>query len=321
VNWVGDTIMALPAVQALRRRQPHAHLAVLARASVLPLWEAHEAPDELLVFPPGAGGVGRAARGVRDGRFDTAYVLPNSFRSALVPFLGRVPERVGARGHCRAAMLTRVVAPSPGRGRHQAYEYMDLMAPEEPDHPLERPRQVVPGEAVNRMQERLAGVAEPRVVLIPGAARGPSKQWPRENYVRVGRELAARHGCGIVVSGTAAERDLCEGVVAGIGSAARSWAGGLSFPEWMALLGGCHLVVCNDSGGMHVAAALGTPLVAVFGLTDPAVTGPLSDRARVVQQGDGVSRDIARDSAAARKSLASVHWERVYGAALELLDA
>jgi heptosyltransferase-2 len=161
----------------------------------------------------------------------------------------------------------------------------------------------------------------PLVGLIPGAARGPSKRWPAEHFAEIGKRLAEDRGASLLIFGAPSEFELCGSVAKRVGTRAQNYAGKTSLPEWAALLKSCDLVVCNDSGGMHLASALGTPVVAVYGMTDPAKTGPLGANARVIQDEGARARDIAQDSAEAEKRLAALAPARVYDAAANALAA
>ena len=147
----------------------------------------------------------------------------------------------------------------------------------------------------------------PWVAILPGAARGPSKQWPQEHFVAAAQQIAATHPCRFVILGTPSEAALCEQIAGTLGEAAISLAGKTSLPELTAALARCSTVLCNDSGGMHVAAAVGTRVVALFGMTDPGKTGPLGKGHRVMgAEGGTHSRDIHRESAEAEACLRSI---------------
>jgi heptosyltransferase II len=321
VNWIGDSVMAMPALQSFRRRHPDVGLTVLVKPAVADLWALHAAPDAVWRLERGRAGLRATIRRIRDAGFHRAFILPNSFRSAWIPWRAGVPERHGAAGHWRRPLLTHVVPPDPPSDRrHQVFEYLRLLAADGAALDREPPRLTVPRELEQRAQELTAGCARPLVVFLPGAARGPSKQWPAGHFVALGRALRQETRCGLLVLGTPGEGALCEAIAAGIGPETLNLAGRTSLKEWIALLGVADVVVANDSGGMHVAAALDRPLVALYGLTDPAVTGPLGTRVTVLQGATGpVSRDIPRDSEAARTALAAIRPDQAIAAVRQWL--
>lgn len=320
VNWIGDTVMSMPAIQAYRRAHPTAHITLLVKPQLVPLWQLHRVPDRILTLHTGYVGTLRTIRALRRERFAKAFVLPHSLRSAFLPWAGGVPNRVGLPGHWRAILLSRVVRPREHPGRlHQAYEYIDLMVPAAAEKELLLPRLEFPAGVLDAALSRLKDVAQPRVGFLPGAARGTSKQWPAEHFIDLGRLLAGKNGCGIVVLGISSEVELCNRVTQGIGSAALNLAGRTTLAEWTAMLKTCDLVVANDSGGMHLAAAVGTPVIALYGMTDPARTGPLGRHCRVLQNSDVRMRDIPRHSEEARRCLASIRPEQVHATAAEVL--
>jgi heptosyltransferase-2 len=320
VNWIGDTIMSMPAIEAWRKTQRDAHLGLLVKKNLAPLWELHSAPDNILTFDDTSAGTFAAGKSLRSGRFERAVILPNSFRAALIPFLARVPERIGTPSQFRSLLLTRKIAVNDAiKNGHQALEYFGLFGIEAPEK-IEPPTLKISEGAREYAMAKLESLPRPLVGLIPGAARGPSKRWPAGHFAEVGRALANDRKCGIVLFGGGDDVELCEQIREQIGGSCISLAGRTSLKEWAALLACCQLVVCNDSGGMHIAAAVGTPLIAVFGLTDPAKTGPLGKNCIVLQdEAAGRSRDIARDSEEACKRLAAISSGRVCEAADQLL--
>jgi heptosyltransferase-2 len=316
-NWMGDSVMSLPAVQALRRRQPGMRLTVCVKPGLVPLWEMHAAVDAVAVLEAGAAGVWRTARRLRRSGFERAYVFPNSFRSALLPTLARVPERVGLSGRQRAWMLTRVAAAPAGTDRrHQCWEYAAIVGMDAMDLEIDAPRLAVPEELARACASRF-GLSRGGgwVGLIPGAARGPSKRWPAAHFAALGRLLRAE-GRPVALFGAAGEAALCADIAERIGpEGVMNLAGKTGMREFAGTLGLCRVVVANDSGGMHLAAALGVRVVALFGMTDPAKTAPLGAGHRVLSvEGVRASRDIARDSREARACLERIAPERVFQA-------
>ncbi len=322
VNWIGDTLMSWPAVAALRRRRPSLHLTVLVKRPLMPLWNLSGLADEVMELESGVSGLLRTARRVRAAACTEAFVLPHSVRSALVPFLARIPRRTGMPGHGgRDLLLTRVIPPRGGPGRsHQAWEYVDLLLEGDPSGVRLAPRLVIPPALREQALARAgAPLAAPVVGLIPGAARGPSKCWPEAHFIAAGRRLAEDHHATVLVFGAPSEADLGRRVAEGVGPRARNLAGCTSLAEWAALLGECAVVIANDSGGMHLAAAAGAAVVALYGHTDPEKTGPLGDRVCVIQDSPVRRRDIARADPAAMAALAALSPERAVAACVPWL--
>ena len=319
VNWIGDSVMSMPAIQMYRRNHPRARLTMLVKPPLRPLWSMHGAPDEILCMESGLAGTARTSMSVAQRSFRIAYVFPHSFRSALIPFLARVPRRVGMPGHARDFMLTDVVRRPEHMGKmHQSYEYKALMVPDE-NEPLEPPVLTVPHDALAAAREHLQDVSSPVVALIPGAARGMSKRWPAGHFARLGKKLLDEATAGVVLVGGPNEVALCRDIAERLDHHVVNLAGRLTVECWIALLSACRVVVANDSGGMHVAAAVGTPLVALYGMTDPERTGPLGVTCRILQKSDRRDRDISRHSVAARECLAAIQPEEVYEAVIPYL--
>jgi heptosyltransferase-2 len=323
-NWLGDAVMSMPALHRWREEHREARLILLSKPGLIDLWRLAPDVDACLPLQTGLRGAWVAARRLRDTGARRAVIVPNSFRAALPPWLAGVPERVGFAGHWRRAMLTRVVhAPRAGRTAppHQSVEVAALFG-YPPDTALPPPRLNLSGVDLSRFKV----LDEPGLrlaALLPGAARGPSKRWPAEHFAAVGRRLADALDCRILVLGAPAEQALCEHVAQAVGSpAALCLAGKTSLPELAGILGRCLVAVTNDSGGMHLATACATPVVAVFGITDPARTGPLGPACRVVQaHGVRASRDVPRDCERAHSALAAIHADTVAAAAVDLVGA
>ena len=319
-NWLGDAVMAMPAVCRFRREHPQAQIVVLAKPGVAALWRMHDAPDEIIELCPGNAGTFAAVRFLRTRKFSQAIIFPNSFRSALIPFLAGIPKRRGTAFHARGLMINDRVsfAPSSETGVvHQTHEYFQILCGSPfgdlSDTGLRPPKPALLAELDDGTDALWVGI-------IPGAARGASKRWPyfAEAACRVLRE---RSDVRFVVAGSPGEAALCAEVAEAIGARAVSVAGRTNLTEFAALLGGCRLVMCNDSGGMHLASAAGVPVVAVYGVTDPVATGPIGANAVVIcAEGVRGSRKIPRESATAEAALASIPPERVVDACLGLLN-
>jgi len=322
-NWLGDSVMSMPAVQAFRRHHSDCRLTILCRSALAPLWRMHRAVDEVVEFSGGLADTLRVVRWLKIENHDKAFIFPNSFRSALIPTLAGIPARIGARGHMREWLLTSVVPPPSGDHQaHQAWEYLAIVGLSDKEVQLDPPRIEVSDAMVAQSRERLSSVETHGgwIGLIPGAARGPSKRWPATHYADLGRRLIKALRCRILVFGTAEELQLCAQVTGAIGGGATNLAGATSLRELAALLRMCRLVVANDSGGMHLAVAVGARVVAVFGATDPAKTGPVgAGHAVVAPENVKVSHKIKPRSREAERLLYQISPGRVAQVVLDLL--
>lgn len=273
-NWLGDAVMALPAMADVRRALPDATLHLAARHSIAPLAPLVPGVDSTVLL------AGRTAsiEAVRAGRYDTALLLPNSFNTAWIVHRAGVPERWGYRNEFRSALLTRAVAP-PARV-HQAAYYQHLTTQLGfPPGPLE-PRLVVSDEVRASGAARLEAAGwvngEPLVAMAPGAAFGGAKRWPPAHYAGTADALAAQ-SVRVVLIGAGADSRAGAEVLAGVSSSARpiNLIGATDLSTLAGVLLHCRALVTNDSGAMHFAAALGVPVTAIFGPTNERETRPL----------------------------------------------
>ena len=321
VNWLGDAIMSMPALQALRDHHAQADLTLLTKPGLAPLWAMSPIPARVLSLPSIGGSLKPTVRALRDLEFEVSYVLPHSFRSAIPPFLAHIPRRIGFPGHFpRDLMLTEVRPPAAGPGRaHQVFEYFDLFFPGETRRTFAPPRLIAPPPALDKMRGILSALPRPWMAVIPGAARGTSKQWPAERYAETAAALVAQTGGSVVTLGTKSEHAACQQVAAAAAPNGLNLAGATTMEELAAALSLSAVALCNDSGGMHLAAALGTPLVALYGITNPAQTGPLGDSIRILQHSDRRTRDVPRSSAAAHQALCAISPSEAVQAVRDLL--
>ncbi|MFT5122245.1 MAG: heptosyltransferase-2 [Kiritimatiellia bacterium] len=317
LNWLGDAIMSMPALQLFRDQHPDWRITMLVKPPLVSLWEMHEAVDVIEILEPGTRGVYTTGRRLTGELFDRAYILPNSFRSALVPWLGGIRQRIGVRGQFRGYTINRPIRfAADVDHQHQQFEIFTLLGmalpPEGPPLPALK---IPPAELIKAEQLLPAGPA-PRIGCIPGAARGSSKQWPEAHFISLIRQMLDESDTRVALLGTASDHVLCERIATSLDAADRvvNLAGTTSLKTFTALLSLLNGVVANDSGGMHLAAAVGTPLVALYGITDPGKTGPLGPHARVLQKSETRSRDVPRVSAEAEAALASILPEEVWEA-------
>lgn len=321
-NWLGDGIMAMPAMQIVRSRLcPDAELLVAARPGQVPLWRMHPSVSSVISLPATTSQILASARQLKALECTHALLIPHSFRSALPPFLAGIPHRRGTISQFgRKRVLTDPVPLSDLASRHQQWEIARLLLPEDPAEPLPAPTLRPAAEDLQQADTLLQDLPRPRLGCIPGAARGPSKQWPGARFLEVAKGWIARTGGGVCWLGTPGDRDLCEKLNRELGNQGLNLGGQTSLPLFTAVIQSVQEVLVNDSGGMHLAAAVGTPLVAVFGSTDPVKTGPLSDKAVVLQHAHTRDRSIARSSGEARRALEAVSAAEALKAVLANLD-
>ena len=325
-NWVGDAVMCLPALRAIRDRFPQAHLAILAKPWVAGLYARESFCDELIPYTASRWNLAGA---LRARHFDCAVLLQNAFDAALITWLARIPNRIGYDRDGRRLLLTQPIR-VPRRGeipRHETYYYLELVRRAGwidalPSEALVRLEGA--GEAAAQGRQRLAdaGLREPVIGVSPGAAFGGAKRWLPERFVEAASILARDLGGSVAVFGSAAERDLCTNVTSSIqarGFAARSFAGETTLERYIEMAAACRVYLTNDSGAMHIASALGVPTVAIFGATDHIGTGPTGPLARVVRQQVECSPCLLRECPIDHRCMTSVESSRVANVALDLL--
>lgn len=288
-SWVGDMIMAQSLFKVLRQTRPEIDITVLAPSWSRALLERMPEVNHSIESPFAHGELRlleryRRARSLV-GCFDTAILLPNSFKSALMPFFARIPERIGWQGEHRNLLLT-----DSRRLDHERYPLMVqrfVALAFEPGMPLpEIPR---PGLVIERtvaqqtVRELSLSLGVRTLAICPGAEFGDAKQWPLGHYAQL-CELAARDGWQVWILGSNRDRAAAEEILAGVSATRRehcyNLAGATSLGQAMDLLFVADAVVSNDSGLMHMAAAVQTPLIALYGSTSPDFTPPLADRVK-----------------------------------------
>ena len=282
-QWIGDAVMTEPLLRRLQARGER--LTVGALPWVAPVYRAMAQVSEVIEFPFQHGGVQFKARRALarelSGRFDTAYILPNSLKSALLPFLASIAKRVGYLGEARIGLLThRLKNPSKGQRPPMVAFYSALSGAA--DVALDRPQLRLDALRVNAALAAMGLQRGAYHAFAPGAEYGPAKRWPQSHYA----QLAASLELPVVLLGSAKEAALCEEIAALANVAnpghCMNLAGRTSLEQALCALSAAASVVSNDSGLMHVAAAFGVPQVAIFGSSSPLHTPPLNERATVL---------------------------------------
>ena len=275
-QWIGDAVMTEPLMRRLAARGER--LTVGALPWVAPVYRAMPQVTEVIEFPFAHGGLQfKARRAIAkriEGQFDAAYVLPNSLKSALLPFLASIPTRIGYLGEARIGLLThRLKNPKNKPPMVAFYSALSGEAGIEAD----RPQLQVPDAQINETLAELGLQRGAYAVFAPGSEYGPAKRWPAAHYAA----LAARLDLPVLLLGSGKEADLCD-EISKTSKNCLNFAGKTPLAQAIHALAASKFIVSNDSGLMHVAAALGVPQVAVFGSSSPLHTPPLSDKAVVL---------------------------------------
>jgi len=282
-NWLGDLMMATGVLRAIVERFPEASVDLVVRAGheALPLPRR----GRVIPFTPDSVSPGAFGASLRHAGYDRFYVLPPSFSSAWMAWRSGVAERVGYRGQFRGLLLRPSITPrAPARSVHLTREYLDLVDPTL-SADCYSPRLDLPGTWVEEQLARICRALPERFVAIaPGAVYGPAKAWPAEHCRELARQVRDRLGVPIVLLGTGGEQALAEQVRDGA-DGILNWCGATDLPGLVAVLSRAALLVSNDSGAMHVMAALRRPQVAIFGSTSPVWTGPVNAKASVLTLG------------------------------------
>lgn len=292
-NWIGDAVMCLPAVDALKRLYPESRITVLAKARAVPVFLNNPAVDEVVEYEDkkrhsGLFGRIRLSGEIRRRGYDLAVLFQNAFDAAFIAFLARVPERAGYARDFRSALLTvPVPATKDIKSRHQIFYYLNIVSalggavPEKPVPAINISKDEAAWADSFIRENGLSG--KELIGAAPGASYGPSKRWMPERFSSVLERLVKERNGAALIFGGADDKDACK-EVAGALSLKLDLSGKLSLRESMALISRLTVFITNDSGPMHIGAALGAPTVAIFGSTDDSLTGPLGKKVKVMNK-------------------------------------
>jgi len=293
-NWIGDAVMSVPAVSQIREGFPSARITIIGLSHISELFYESPYADEIQVYK-------KNPLRLRSEKFDLALLLPNSFRSALLVRLAGIPLRCGYNRDGRGLLLTRPVQLTPQIKRlHQVEYYLHLARSIEENQgghfpwtgmsrlskenmgsvPKSKSQWLYLSkeeteDALNTLNKNHITPDDLLIGINPGATYGSSKRWYPERFSQVAAALVQKYHAKIILFGGPGERDIAEEIVRGSGPSLFNMAGQTTIRGLMALLSQCRLLITNDSGPMHIAAALGVPVVAIFGSTDPALTTPI----------------------------------------------
>ena len=328
-NWVGDAVLSLPALRATRAKWPDAELSVLARPQVAALYHNEGFANRLLEYD--ANGIHRGWRGrerlakeLRAGRFDVAVLLQNAFDAAWLAWRAGIPERIGYARDARGALLTRSI-PVPRSGEipaHEQYYYLELLRRAGWLESLQGETWIslslgVPSvrDAENSLLVAGARSNVLRIAIGAGASYGSAKCWAPSNFAALANRLQVEFDADVILFGARTEEEVSRAIAADMDRVPVNLTGKTTMVDLPAMLSRCHLFVGNDSGAMHVAAAVGLPVVAIFGPTDPHGTAPVTSRRTIVQEKPFCSPCFLRRCPIDHRCMKSITPEAVAAAA------
>ncbi len=320
-NWLGDAVMSVPAVRAIKNGRPDTHVTIAAPAKIAPVWKV--VPEVDAILPLASNSFFAAVRSIR-GRsgFDVAILFPNSLRVALEARLSGVRRRVGYRGHFRSWLLNQIVPEprKPGPLQHQSTRYLRIA--QECGALTERSLEKTTLNAqLASSNERSAINYQPlQIGLSPGAEYGPAKRWLLERFAEAAVKVAAQAPVRWVLFGTPKDAEIGEQIATGLGDSCVNRIGQTTLDQLIPALRQCRLLLTNDTGTMHLASLLGVPVVAIFGSTEPGLTGPLGDHHIVLRHHVECSPCFLRKCPIDFRCMKAVAVQEVVDAVLSILN-
>ncbi|HEX8311805.1 MAG TPA: lipopolysaccharide heptosyltransferase II [Chthoniobacteraceae bacterium] len=315
-NWLGDAVMSVPAVRAIKRGRPDAHVAILTPAKLADFWRTVAEVDEVITIQPGEN-VFAVAKRLRGMNFEAAILFPNSLRVALEAWLAHIPRRVGYPGHRRAWLLNQIFRPKkkkrPEPPPHQVHHYLELANFVGADI-------TAPDLFRTNHRSSITHHAAPVLALCPGAEYGPAKRWLPERFAEVMRSVHESTRCEWKLVGVAKDRPVADAITAAIPAVpVTDLIGKTTLAGLIDELRSCDALLTNDTGTMHLAAYLGVPTVALFGSTEPALTGPLGGGHQVIRHHVPCSPCFLRECPIDFRCMRAIEVEEVISAVQQVL--
>lgn len=335
-NWIGDAVMCEPALRGLRSLFPHAELTVLAKPSVAELFSGHAGVDRIVLYDDrrlhaGLSGKWELAETLRRHRFDLAVLFQNAFEAALLAWLAGIPRRYGYATDGRALFLTDPVAvPDFLKSVHHVVYYWKLLKPLGLNGEPAAPALTVSPDEERMMGERLAssgiGPSDFVIGINPGSMYGMAKRWPSDRFAEVARRLAGRlrehegREAAAVILGAKGEEALGREIAGRLDVKTTIFSGATTIRELMAAIKRCRLLLTNDTGPMHIAAALGVPVTAIFGPTDWRTTSPYGQESGIVREPVECAPCLLRECPIDHRCMTRVPVDRVYETAVRQMQ-
>lgn len=332
-NWVGDAVMAVPALRNLRDLLPHAHVTVVARPGAADILADADFVDEVLVYDrKGLASVWHQIRDWRRRKFALALLFQNAFEAAVIPFVAGVPTRIGYGTERRGFLLTHSLPlPAWKDERHESFYYMNIVAEAERVLTGRSASETAPPrfdlhvsaerkqEALQSLRDQGATVSGPLAVLCPGSVNSRAKRWPAERYAALG-DLLIESGITVVLIGSPGELDVSMQVCASAHHRPIVLTGKTTVGEATAVISIADVLISNDTGPAHLGAALHTPTIVIFGPTNPLTTYPFGDSAELIRRPPDCAPCMLRDCPIDHRCMTAIAPEEVFAHASLLIS-
>jgi heptosyltransferase-2 len=334
-NWVGDAVMAIPALEAIRRTHASAEIAILARPAVADLYREQGFANRVVEYDKsgrhkGWWGREKLVAELSRERFDLAILLQNAFEAAWLAWRAGIPERAGYARDGRGPLLTEPIR-VPRQGdipRHESHYYLELIRRAgwiESRGEIAPIRLRVPSAAHEAADASLlragARIGAWRCAIAPGASYGAAKCWPPERFAALADRLISECGADVILFGTPSEKEMAARICSAMKCNPISFVGQTSMRDLAALFSACSIFIGNDSGAMHVAAAAGLPVIGIFGPTDPEGTAPVTPQFTLVREPVSCSPCFLRSCPVDHRCMTRITVESVFVAAQQIQNS
>ena len=332
-NWLGDAIMSLPTIRAFRDLYPNVKIAVLTNSNLYELYKATPYVDEIISYDRTiANGVGQRTRNwlrlvktIKGGRFDTAIIFPRSFSSAFTIFSARIPRRIGYKADGRGKLLTDAVQRRKELlNTHRIHYFANLISPITNINKIPSPSIEVNSDMGKWADGKLLSLNISRrdriVGLNPSATYGSAKQWYPERFAETAKRLVEKYNAKILIFGGSSDTKLGETITSLVGKNVYNFSGQTTILQLAAFINRCSVFITNDTGPMHLADALGIPIVAIFGSTDPITTAPFGRNNTIIRHKVECAPCLLRTCPIDHRCMNLITVDEVYNAAMYWLE-
>jgi heptosyltransferase II len=334
-NWVGDAVMAIPALESIRGARAEDEICVLARPAVADLFSGQPFADRILQYDfrgihRGWLGREKLVADLRKEKFGVAVLLQNAFEAAWLAWRAGIPERIGYARDARGPLLTKAIrVPQEGEiPKHESHYYLELLrrAGWIVASPEISPIRLLVSDASRKAAEsalRSAAARENawRVAIAPGASYGAAKCWPPERFAHLADRLISECAADVIFFGTPGEKEIAARIRSNMKSPAISLVGETLMRDLAALFASCSVFIGNDSGAMHVAAAVGLPVVGIFGSTDPEGTAPVTEQFTLIREPVSCSPCFLRTCPVDHRCMTRITVDSVFTAAMQFKNS